>query len=160
MKPTRVILHHSGDAATGAQFDKINQWHKEKGFPKSKLNYYVGYHYVIERDGRTRQARVETEIGAHDAGENWGSLGICLVGDFNKERPTEQQAAAAASLFGAIRNRHNIYLGRVENHRIDDTTDCPGANIPDNWLVDQWLSRETSAPLRVLYYLLKQFNLI
>jgi len=160
MKATRVILHHSGDAAYGKQFNKINTWHRQQGFPKSSLNYYVGYHYVIERDGTIKQARQENEIGAHDQGENVDSIGICLVGDFNKERPTESQANAAARLFGFVRARHGISLTRVENHRVDDTTDCPGSNIPDNWLVEQYLSRETSAAYRVLYYLLKQLRLL
>ena len=98
MEPKRVIFHHTAAAINGAQFDKVNQWHKAKGFPLSSLSWYVGYHYFIERNGLTRQAREETEIGAHDQGENVDSIGICLAGDFNTERPTEAQAAAAAAI--------------------------------------------------------------
>lgn len=47
----------------------------------------IGYHYVIRRDGKLEPGRdldndgdVDEEIGAHAAGFNANSIGICLVG--------------------------------------------------------------------------------
>lgn len=144
IKPSRIVWHHSADASAGAQLAKIDAYHKTRDFPKSSLGFYVGYHYLIENDGRTIQTRKETELGAHDTGENLNSIGICLAGNFNLKYPTEAQAASAALLIKDIRTRHNIPITRIEPHRWDDDTDCPGKLLPDNWLIKEFLKREGS----------------
>ena len=106
------------------------------------MGYYVGYHYLIEANGAVIQARKENEIGAHDSGENSNSLGICLAGDFSTRLPSEEQAASAALLVKQIRGRWNIPITRIEPHRWDDTTECPGKFLPDNWLITQYLKRQ------------------
>ena len=151
MKPQRIVWHHSGTNKVPYGYPEINIDHKKRGFPISKLGYYVGYHYVVAKNGHVMQCRLETETGAHDAGENLNSLGICLLGDFNTARPTEEQAATAAALVGALRSRHNIPISRIEPHRWDDSTDCPGLLLPDNWLTHEYLRRETN-PLFHLFY--------
>ena len=40
----------------------------------------IGYHAVIERDGRIQRGRPEFWIGAHVYGHNGESLGVCLIG--------------------------------------------------------------------------------
>lgn len=160
IKPTRIIWHHSADGSTKPQFVKINEYHKTRDFPLSSFNFYVGYHYLIEHDGTIMQARKETEIGAHDTGENLNSIGICLAGNFNIAWPSEAQMASAALLIKQIRGRWKIPLTRIEPHRWDDDTDCPGLNLADNWLINEFLKREGSTALRVFYWLGKEYNLI
>lgn len=151
MKPQRIIWHHSAINAKRLQFNEIDVYHKTRDFPRSSLGYYVGYHYLVEYDGTVRQARTEEEIGAHDTGENLNSIGICLAGDFTAQLPTEQQAAAVAALVREIRGRHSIPIARIEPHRWDDDTACPGAYLPDNWLVKTYLSREKGLLAKVFY---------
>ena len=158
MKPERIIYHHSADANPAPQRDKINAWHRHLTFPKSSLGYFIGYHYLIERDGSVFKAREENEIGAHDSGENSNSLGICLAGDFNLHTPTEEQAAAAARLVSDIRTRWPIPVTRIEPHRWDDTTDCPGKLLPDNWLMEQYLQRETNGVAKAFLWLGKYYG--
>ncbi|MBZ4369940.1 N-acetylmuramoyl-L-alanine amidase, partial [Mycobacterium tuberculosis] len=76
----------------------IDLWHKERGFPVSSLGFYVGYHYVIEKSGNLLTARRESEIGAHTIGQNESSIGICLVGNFDVETPTQQQIATLGDM--------------------------------------------------------------
>ncbi len=139
--PKRIIWHHSADVSSSPQFDKIDEYHKTRGFPISSLGFYVGYHYLIEHDGSIRKAREESEIGAHDAGENFNSIGVCFAGDFNIDFPTQEQAASAALLIREICERHTIPITHIEPHRWDDTTECPGKNVEDNWLIKVYLSR-------------------
>lgn len=160
MKPQRIIWHHTADASDSAQFTKVNDYHKSRKFPISALGFYVGYHYFIETDGRVLQARLENEIGAHDQGENVNSLGICLAGNFNLRYPSEAQAASAALLIKQIRERFPIPITRVEPHRWDDLTDCPGTLLPDNWLVNEYLQREGSIFHKYFYEVGKYFNLL
>lgn len=75
-KSTQFIVLHC--SATRPQQDigakEIRQWHKAKGWVD------IGYHFVIRRDGRVEKGRPVDAVGAHVAGFNSISLGICLVG--------------------------------------------------------------------------------
>ena len=160
MKPTRIIWHHSADPSTARQFDKINVAHRNRTFPQSEMGYYVGYHWLIEPDGTLRQARPETEIGAHDTGENLNSIGVCIAGDFTARTPSEAQRATAAKLIGDIRKRWNIPLTRIEPHRWDDATACPGDLLADNFLINEYLKREGSLFFQLFQFIGKKFNLL
>ncbi len=158
MKPERIVWHHSDDPATYPQFVKINNYHQTRAFPKSSMGYYVGYHYLVERDGTVKQARKENEIGAHDTGENLNSIGICLAGAFSSHTPTEEQTAAAARLLGEIRKRWNIPITRIEPHRWDDATECPGRLLADDWLTEQYLQRETNGIAKAFLFIGKYYG--
>ena len=41
---------------------------------------FTGYHYYITRDGKTYQTRHEQLAGAHAAGYNRHSIGVCYEG--------------------------------------------------------------------------------
>ncbi len=133
MAPHRIVWHHSAADTPHPQFDAINEWHKKRGFPISSLEYYVGYHYVIEKDGKLRVARTDTEIGAHDHGENADSIGVCLVGNFNVGIPSPEQKQTFKTLVRYLMLKHDISLNQIEPHRRDDETDCPGTMLSDNW---------------------------
>lgn len=102
-----LIIHC---AATPADMDigieEIRRWHMQRGFKD------VGYHYVIRRDGTTETGRTETTPGAHTAGFNLYSLGICLVGGLKKgttkgeDNFTEAQWKALAVLLKDLRARY------------------------------------------------------
>jgi len=74
-KVDKLIIHC---AATPPKMDigvkEITVWHKERGFNA------IGYHHVIRRNGEIEDGRDINQIGAHVAGQNTGSIGVCLVG--------------------------------------------------------------------------------
>ena len=82
-KIKEIIYHHS---QTPKNMDigvaEITSWHQQRGWRT------VGYHYIIRRDGSLEFGRKEESIGAHVAGYNSHSIGICMVGDdeFNEEQ--------------------------------------------------------------------------
>lgn len=57
----------------------IDRWHRNNGFFK------IGYHFVIKRDGTVEKGRELHEVGAHVAGFNSSSIGICLVGGVDEK---------------------------------------------------------------------------
>lgn len=74
-----LVLHTS---ATRASMDigaaEIRSWHLGKGWSD------IGYHWVIRRNGQIEAGRQERAIGAHVAGSNSRSIGVCLVGGLNE----------------------------------------------------------------------------
>lgn len=160
MIPSRIIWHHSAINKDGDQLKQIDAYHKQRDFPLSKRGYYVGYHYLIERSGLVTQCRDLDEIGAHDQGENLNSIGICLAGDFTAMLPNEAQTKTAATIVAEIRAAYFIPINRIEPHRWDDNTQCPGAFLPDNWLVKKYLEYEGSPILRAVYWLCEAAKLL
>ena len=99
----------------------------------------IGYHWLIDRDGTVMQGRKETEIGAHVAGHNTGTIGISLFGGITSHTHdaftanyTSRQEVALADLIGDIRARAKITSIRGHN-QVDSGKACPGFWVPD-WL--------------------------
>ncbi|AZD21246.1 N-acetylmuramoyl-L-alanine amidase [Pseudomonas chlororaphis subsp. aurantiaca] len=110
-----IVVHCS---ATGPKSDigkrEITQWHLKRGFVT------IGYHYVIRRDGSIETGRRETEIGAHVAGHNSNSVGVCMVGGVDAQgKPadnfTEVQYDSLRLLLGHLTTRYGS--AKVVGHR-------------------------------------------
>lgn len=133
-----IIVHHTlvSRHKNKAQFDAVNKYHKSRGFPKSSLGYYVGYHYMIEPDGKVIKAREHDDIGAHTVQQsmNYRSLGICLSGHFDIEEPTDEQKSALLDLILELQKAHNIPDGKIKLHRdyAGQYKSCPGTRIPND----------------------------
>lgn len=61
----------------------IDRMHRARGMLR------CGYHYVIRRDGEVEVGRPLDMIGAHAAGFNTRSVGICLAGGINSKGKAE-----------------------------------------------------------------------
>jgi hypothetical protein len=129
-----IVIHHSAtDTGSAAAFDA---WHRN-GRHWDEL----GYHFVIGNGGGTSDGLVEVgsrwpkqKYGAHcrvgDNEEyNYFGIGICLVGDFEKRRPTEAQMASLARLVGYLADRYHIDERHIIGHSTVDDTRCPGRNF-------------------------------
>lgn len=131
--PVKIIVHHTADSSAGPQFDKVDEYHKQRGFYRSSMGYYVGYHYLIERDGSVRQAKEDHEEGCHTIGENISSLGICLSGNFDIELPSQEQIDALGRLMVSKIAQLNIAEEAVFPHRKYAIKDCYGTRLTDIW---------------------------
>lgn len=145
----------------------IDAWHAQRGFKRgdaarAAFNYRlpsIGYHFVVDLDGMVWTGRSLEEIGAHVAGRNANSIGICLVGGAEREgRYTVAQWASLAELVKALADRLQVPLhtrdgwraGKgVCGHRdLSPDTNGNGTVEPREWLktcpgfdVQTWLSR-------------------
>ncbi|NDV93534.1 N-acetylmuramoyl-L-alanine amidase [Dysgonomonas sp. 521] len=102
-KINNIILHCSA-TQEGQSFtvEDITRWHKARGFRT------IGYHFVIYLDGTVHKGRDISEIGAHVAGHNAGSIGICYIGGLDangnpKDTRTPEQIAAMAALISGLK---------------------------------------------------------
>jgi len=126
--PEYIIIHHSATAQGDAE--TFRRAHKAKGWRD------IGYHYVINNgtyrpDGLVEVGRAETESGAHCSadGMNFKSIGICLVGNFDIDKPTIAQMEALERLCRDIMARYKIPVSKVLGHGEVDATNCPGKNF-------------------------------
>jgi N-acetylmuramoyl-L-alanine amidase len=99
---------------------EIDRWHRDRGFAE------IGYHYIIRRSGEVEKGRPDEKPGAHVAGHNHNTLGICLIGGLNEAgRPapdyTQAQWAALRKLVQELLLAHPG--AEVKGHR-----DFPGVN--------------------------------
>jgi hypothetical protein len=129
-----IIVHHSATHAGGARcFDryhrKVRRW--ENG---------LGYHFVIGNGTDTYDGQVEVGhrwlkqiTGAHVGGKNnIGKIGICLVGNFDREKPTTRQMNSLRRLIEFLQVRCGIPASRVRGHCEvvrPGYTHCPGCNF-------------------------------
>lgn len=162
-KPQYIAVHHTAVSYSKnpAQFNATNNYHKSQGFPLGTLTtkeypngMYVGYHYMIEKDGTTIQARKESDGGAHTSqdGINFKSIGICFTGNFDIEEPTLEQVDSAVRLIEYIQRQYKIPDNKVLPHRhwagykscwgskmsndiLDDLRERLKANEMPNWAI-------------------------
>jgi len=129
-----IIIHHSATEegnSLGFYFS-----HRSRGWDT------VGYHFVIDNgsqgkeDGQIEAAPrwLKKMDGAHcKAGDmNNRGIGICLVGNFNIDRPSRKQMDSAVYLTNLLRSYYNISDSNILGHGMvtGAKTDCPGKNFP------------------------------
>lgn len=135
-----VVVHHSV-IQNPVQFDIINESHRRRGFPKSSLGFYVGYHYVIGVGGYLRAARAEWEIGAHCSAKmmNYRAIGIVICGYFRDGRmPDKEQIKTLALLLKDIKARHQITDAKILRHGEVKPTACPGEPDFKKLVAEYW----------------------
>lgn len=95
MRAIDAIVWHCSATPDGKWFSAkdIDKWHKARGWRK------IGYHRVILLDGLVEIGRELWEVGAHVAGQNSRSIGVCMIGT---RRFTFAQWGAAATLAGDL----------------------------------------------------------
>lgn len=125
-KPQYAILHHTGDSSQLPQLSKVNTYHKLRFGMYSRLGYWVGYHYLIEKNGNTIQCRADNEEGAHTKGRNLKSIGIALAGNFDSEAPTEAQLNSLNILLTNLAIIYKTTKFPLYYHFTYSETHCPG----------------------------------
>jgi len=89
----------------------------------------IGYHYAIDPAGRIYEARPTDIQGAHVKYNNEGNLGILVMGNYQRQRPTD---AAMRSLDRFVVDRARVYGLRrddIHTHRELRPTQCPGKHL-------------------------------
>src|SRR5215213_1857727 len=139
--PKWVTLHHAGVLWTNtkdpAQFVRNMQtWGKQRPeVEKPPRNTYwpdLPYHFLIAPDGRIFEGRpVEYEPESNTAYSLAGNLGVELMGDFNRQRPSKAQIESAVRLTAWLAQQHHIDLDHVRTHRdaAPGQTTCPGRDF-------------------------------
>jgi len=138
-----IIVHNSGTRQGNAR--AFDYYHRKV----RRMRNGMAYHFVIGNGTSSRNGGIEIGDrwrrqvnGGHvhsDYMNNIG-LGICLVGDFNRDQPTRAQLEATEELIRYLQERCGKSDGRapmVRPHREVNpprwATDCPGDAFPYGW---------------------------
>lgn len=153
---THLVVHHSASANTS------NDW------PAVLRSFWVlhvrgngwadiGYNYLIDPDGILYEGRAGGDgvLGAHFSGVNTGTMGVCMVGTFSTQAPTQASVDTLRRMLAwqaekwkldpggkALHPASGLMLNIVSGHRdaglsprATSTTECPGnglyALLPD-----------------------------
>lgn len=110
----------------------IAGWHAKRNFNGP------GYHILIRLDGSLEYGRPEWARGAHVAGHNDRTLGICYEGgrlagsNDGHDTRTPEQKRVMRQLILDLQKRHPE-LKRVVGHRDLAATQCPGFDVRAWW---------------------------
>jgi hypothetical protein len=139
--PKWINLHHAGVVWTNsqdpAQFVRnLQEWGKKRPeLEKPPRNTYwpdLPYHFLIAPDGRIFEGRpVEYEPESNTQYSLAGNLGIEMMGDFNRQRPSPAQLDSVVRLTAWLMQQHGIDAEHVRTHRdaAPGQTTCPGRDF-------------------------------
>ena len=121
-----IIIHCS--ATPNGRYhtaEDINRWHLARGWNS------IGYHWVIRTDGVTEQGRDEAIPGAHVAGHNSNSIGVCMIGT---DEFSPEQWASLEGIVSLL--KHKYPNADVLGHNdFTNAKTCPGFNVLE-WYSD------------------------
>ena len=137
-----IVVHNSGTRQGNARIFDYYHLHT-RHMPNG-----LAYHFVIGNGTSTGDG--EIEIGnrwtrqingghVHSDYLNNIALGICLVGDYNRDIPTKAQYAALDELITYLRKRvgridHKLSIVKAHREINPVPTDCPGNRFSYTWL--------------------------
>lgn len=127
-----ITVHHSafGSASNtaSAALGTVNSIQREHMNGKGYGD--IGYHFLIDRTGRVIEGRELRWQGAHAGGaNNRGNVGICLIGNFEVEKPTRAAIGALDRLVFELQTELGIPRRNVRPHLAWKETKCPGTHL-------------------------------
>lgn len=135
MAPCRhITIHHDGmrpfygtsESEVALRIEKIRAMHVgANGWAD------IGYHFVVDRAGRSWEARPIDYQGAHVKNENVGNIGVLCLGNFEEQHPTRQQIEGLRVLLLALSARYGIPSRNILTHQEwpSARTLCPGVHL-------------------------------
>ena len=85
--------------------------------------------------------------GAHSGStvHNANGIGICLIGNFQQDVPTQKQLDAVITLVDQLSHQYRIPGSLIIGHNTVKPTACPGKNFPLQDVIRKSVSEQRSA---------------
>lgn len=128
MRPIAGIIVHHSAGPSSATVESIRRAHLARGWSD------VGYHLLIREDPDhgwlIEGGRPLAAVGAHDEGQNTGTIGVCILGDYSTGPvPREAWHLLCGALAGLL-IRYGLPIPCIEGHGENEgpghATACPG----------------------------------
>jgi N-acetylmuramoyl-L-alanine amidase len=119
---TYIIVHHTGAEEKDAA--QVRRYHLSLGWRD------VGYHFIIERNGKVVEGRNLETTGAHcnTGGMNSRGIGVAVLGNLENHPPLPPQSSSLLELLRKLTESLGIPPANVLGHREvpGSATVCPG----------------------------------
>lgn len=124
MREINSIVIHCSATRAGVDFTAadIDRWHRERGMNE------IGYHYVIRLDGTVEKGRSLEIVGAHCAGYNRNSVGVCYIGGLDTAgNPADTRTPAQEKVMRKLVDQlmKEYPINKVFGHREVAAKACP-----------------------------------
>lgn len=132
-----LVIHHSGTFRGSVK--SIHQEHRQRRDADGNPWLGIAYHFVIGNGEGMADGAVEATFrwkeqihGAHAGNSlvNARGIGICLIGDFEKQPPTKAQLRSLEELVRSLSAKHQIFRSGLIGHSSVRSTACPGRLFP------------------------------
>lgn len=139
MRPVNEIIIHCtatrpewwSSRTLAQKIAEVRLWHtRDRGWRD------IGYHYLIDRDGKTLPGRPVEQVGAHVLGRNTGTIGVALFGGHGSATTdpfgknfTPEQETALIDLIVDLRRRFPT-IKQISGHNQFAAKACPGFDVP------------------------------
>lgn len=130
MRKINLIVVHCSDSDRKEHDspEVIREWHRQRGFTD------IGYHFVITKDGVLHRGRDESAVGAHVAGHNARSIGVCLSG---RKRFTDIQFLTLEKTLKDLCKKYGLEKKDILAHNdLDKGKTCPNFDL--HKLIASW----------------------
>ena len=145
---THIIIHHSAGSTVSSDYAAV---------VKSYWNYHVnthgwadiGYNWLVDPNGVLYKGRAwksstqENVLGAHNSGKNGNTVGICFIGNYMSNVPSDAGLNKIAEISAFLSNKYGIDPeGKSFHNAIGKTNDnitghgqsgggtsCPGTQL-------------------------------
>lgn len=122
-----VSLRSKGDAAD--RLELIRESHTQRTDDGNRHWADIGYHYIIDPQGRVWEGRPVRYQGAHVKNNNEHNLGILCLGNFDEQKPTSEALSTLDAFLADRMSAYRLGLDRVFTHQEINPTACPGRNL-------------------------------
>lgn len=135
-----LVVHHTAIAVNGDSRPGIERMRALYQYHATNRGWGdIGYHYVIDDAGQIYEGRAggDSVVGGHVYCNNVGTIGVALMGNFDKEQPTQAQSKSLQWLLHLLARKYGINTSRnvafhgkplpaIVGHKQLVSTDCPG----------------------------------
>ncbi len=140
-----VVIHHAAGSNTNTNYTQVV---RDIYVYHTQVNGWsdIGYNYLIAQNGAIYAGRdpgagqQDNVLGAHFCGSNSGTMGICLLGNYETAEPSIATFNSLKTLVSYKLDKENLdpqsnyphsfgNLGSVIGHRDGCSTLCPGENV-------------------------------
>ncbi|MFY0602140.1 MAG: N-acetylmuramoyl-L-alanine amidase [Cyclobacteriaceae bacterium] len=142
---SHVVIHHSAGSNTNMDYTQVV---RDIYLYHTGVNGWsdIGYNYLIAQNGDIYAGRdpdtgeQDNVRGAHFCGKNSGTMGVCLLGNYETAFPTDETIESLKAVLSYKLSKESLdpmenyphafgEIGSIVGHKDGCNTLCPGENV-------------------------------